>query len=163
MTEQELIFEEKKMRSEAQLELVKNSIDSRHQTVVNIAVNSIAVIAVAGYIKSSPFLFGCITALLLLSLAILWYDILVTRTTLQKSQEKLNEILGLDFAAEAEAINKGTHWALRNFVEIAGVLFSLLVFIFLVTLFISPKDEFNATKSNHRVRHHERWNLDISR
>lgn len=154
--EREISPEERKMQMEAQIDLMKTYLQSRHQTVINIALMSISIIAVAGLIEPSRSLALGVGGVLFLCVVILWYDIIVTRRAIGRSEEILNEILGQSYEIEVEKIKARQPWYMSNFQEIVGVLFTIIVTYFLIILLCDNK--INTQHTSNSSNHHKNLN-----
>lgn len=133
----------------AQVELISKSLELRHQTIVTILVSSIAVVSLANLVEAGIVRTVLITALFALSIALLWFDITSVRKALLSSQEIINEINGPEFAKVAEAINKSPKY-LTYFTEISGTIFSIIVLVFILLLFLSPASESEIKSGHHQ-------------
>lgn len=128
-------LEEKKMRMEAQLDLIKANLQTRHQTVINLAITSIAIIALSALIKNDLYLKIGITFLFALNLVGFWYDVIVVRKAIKKSTEKLDEILGKSFDEEVYKTMRKPGWIIQYFAEVMVGIFSFIVIYFIILLF----------------------------
>jgi hypothetical protein len=130
--------EKQRNRASSQIDLIKGNLQQRNQTVVTVAVSSIAVIGVSGFIKPSPGLTFCISILLALNVVILWWHISNTRKAIVNSQNILNEIMGPEYQVRAEKIINRSPWYQTYFAELVIILFTIIVSTFIVLLFVTP-------------------------
>jgi len=121
-------FTEMEARVYAQLELIKANLHARHQSIVTISINGIALISIAGFfIKKGTVLTVIIVSLLVMVLLIVWFDLLEVRTAIKKSQRKLEDILGEPFISEMKELNNKNSWLAGNFPEIVAFIFSVII------------------------------------
>ena len=149
-------FDEKRMQTEMQLDLLKTYIENRRQTVINVGVGSIAMIALsANFITPNTMLKTGITMLVCFLLFTFWYDAYIHRLAMEKSQNLLNQILGEQFAGDAEKIKNRSSWFAQNYTEIIVTIFTIIVIYFLILLFatgnstapIKPTDQFRSNNA----------------
>lgn len=143
MLEQEEVDRE---RSKAQLDLLQGFLKSREQTVINIALGAVGVIALAGgFLEPTLSVKIGIVVLVFSVLSLFWYIDFTNKEAIKNSQSVLVKILGESFGREIDKIANGGSWLRRNSIEIALTVFSVIAIYFLALLF---KESFVKARFN---------------
>lgn len=128
-----------KERVNNQMALVKEYIQAKHYAGITIAVNCIALIALASLLGLGFDTALGITILLLLSLTILWDEITTYNRAQQKSEEKIFQIMEEMSPGSKKKLEEKigiVPWYKKFFLETAGVIFSAVLIYFVILLLI---------------------------
>lgn len=155
-------IERDKIRLNAQLELIKENVQAKHQTTINLAISSIALLALSSLLDFTLGLKIGIGAILIFNLVIFWHDIYVTRGAVSSSLSTITSILGSDFEEKMKKIDSAQKKYLKYPTELSGIIFTIIVIYFLILVIFSHRDIQNGSKDKSLApMQHQLYNQDL--